>query len=908
MEDNYIEMSPEEFQELVKDFLDESEKHIQVLNEKLLQAESFLKQGKEMSQEDLNAMFRAAHTIKGTASFIKLNKIETLTHEMETILQRIKEKKMPLTMEIVDVLFRAFDTLEGMVESLKDSGEEIGEIEDNVNEIRAILEGKKNIDKVSEEESKKPSNEKYLKQFLVESYENIEGFSNTLVSLEENKNDTSLVNDLFRYIHTIKGSCGIVDADSIHNVTHSMENLLGLIREGKLDIDDNIISLLFEGTDLVKSLLDCLKEGTPCKSEDEVREYCEKLENIYKPIKESSNEKSGEKTGTPASEEIKSGKALTLNDFSADVKEKIDREASTGKSIFSTVIELKKNIPARDMKLLIGEERISKKGKILYEEPNSMDLAAGENPDEDKNVFIVFSTDDKKNVEDFFNVDGVELKDMVKIKGAATDEDKELSEKKAKTESKQTTASKKREDKKSAPIEISTIRVDSHKIDNLMNLSGELIITRARFSQLVSELNSYRDYQREIMYVVENLLGTSEEFSKISKNLLEDLQNESLAFRIEKLLGNLNKYVNDLHLKINKFANTNIINALDEVTSNLGKIASDIQSGVMQTRMIPVEGIFNRFKRVVRDISKQLGKNVVLRLEGEDTELDKKIVDSLSEPLTHMIRNAVDHGIEDAETRKKLGKPVEGTIFLRAYHKGNSFCVEVSDDGKGLDADKIAESALKKGLVTADQIEKMTEKEKLNLIFTPGFSTAEKVTGISGRGVGMDVVKNMISAVNGIIEINTEVGVGTTFILKIPLTLAIIQALLVEVSGEIYAFPFDTVVEIIKVSENEIYSIDGNRTIKLRGHVLGIVDFEKIFGIKVSNDLEDNVIRIVVVTNGVNQIGIQVDKLIGGEEIVIKSLTEHFSRVSGIMGASILGDGRIALIIDPFSVIKSVVN
>ena len=915
MSENYVDMSPEEFQDLVEDFLVESEKHLRILNEKLLQAEDSLKSGNKMSSEDLNAMFRAAHTIKGTASFIKLKKIESLTHEMETILQRLKEGKMELTIEIVDVLFRAFDTLESLLESLKEKGVEEGEIEENVSEIKSILNGEKQ----AKEEEKEPQEfqlqtEKYLKQFLVEGYEYLESFNNTLMNLEENKDNTGLVNELFRLIHTIKGSCGVVDAYDIQKVTHSMENLLVLMRDGKIKPDDNNISILFEGADIVKSLFDALKNNE--KSDKDIDLYCIRIEAILSDFK---TEKKEAPKGQKKDEKEKRAEGKNIVGLITEkAKDLIDSEISFGNAVYAIAFSIIGNIKAKDMKLLLVEEKLSKKGKIIYEEPNSMELAENE-PSGDVRVLIAFSTKEKmQDVKSFLSADGIEDIIVEKIgsaelsdvpddkpdkKGEAVLRDKNEHEKGIPKKS-----SEQNTDKKSAPIEISTIRVDSNKIDHLMNLSGELVITRARFSQILSQFGSFYDSQREISYILDDLVMLSKELRKNVKFFLSKYESDASLIKIGKIVEEVDKTVSVLNEKMHSIGNANIVNALDEVTGSLGKIASDIQSGVMQTRMIPVEGIFSRFKRVVRDISKKLGKSVVLKIEGEDTELDKKIVDSLSEPLTHMIRNAVDHGIEDAETRKAKGKPAEGTIFLRAYHKGNSFCVEVSDDGKGLDAEKIAESAIKKGIVSPEQVEKMNEKEKLNLIFMPGFSTAEKVTGISGRGVGMDVVKNMINAVNGIIEINTEVGVGTTFILKIPLTLAIIQALLVEAGGKIYAFPFDTVVEIVKVSDNEVYSIDGNTTIKLRGHALSIVNFEKIFGIKSNGKNENSLRRVVVVTNGIKQLGIEVDNLIGGEEIVIKSLTEHFSKVSGIMGASILGDGRIALIIDPFSVIKYILQ
>jgi two-component system chemotaxis sensor kinase CheA len=269
-----------------------------------------------------------------------------------------------------------------------------------------------------------------------------------------------------------------------------------------------------------------------------------------------------------------------------------------------------------------------------------------------------------------------------------------------------------------------------------------------------------------------------------------------------------------------------------------------------------------------------------------------------------MIRNAVDHGLEDAGERAKTSKNPVGTILLRASHKGNSMCIEISDDGRGMDADKIASIAVKKGVITEEQSLRMTEKEKLNLIFLPGFSTAQKVTGLSGRGVGMDVVRSMIASFNGVVDITTKMGEGSTFVLKIPLTLAIIQALLVVIGGEVYALPLDAVTEIIKVPKKDIYSVDGNSTVKLRNHALSLIELEKVIKVKPNRELNEDHKRLVIITDGENRLGVEVDSLVGKDEIVIKSFTKHFSRVKGVIGASILADGNVALILDPATIIK----
>jgi two-component system chemotaxis sensor kinase CheA len=430
-----------------------------------------------------------------------------------------------------------------------------------------------------------------------------------------------------------------------------------------------------------------------------------------------------------------------------------------------------------------------------------------------------------------------------------------------------------------------------------------LVIARAGLSRQVSQLSDELSLFKDAVAVTRDSLHMFNQVFTDVRELADAVGDKTGADKTIKEMTDIKTRLEGLEQRFAKSTALMLVHNLDEITGILGKVSSDIQTGVMQSRMVTVDGVFSRFKRIVRDISKELGKEVNLHVSGEDTELDKNIVDRLADPLTHMIRNAMDHGIEDAATRKNANKPPVGTVFLRAMHKGNNICIEVGDDGKGLDANKIAASALKKGLYTQEDLDKMSEKDKYNIIFLPGFSTAEKITDISGRGVGMDVVKNMITSLNGQIDIETQIGHGTIFTMKIPLTLAIIQALLVQVKEEPYAFPLESVVEIIRVPADEIFSVDGNDTVRVRGDALSLVSLHGLLSRGETSAVGEGSRLVVVVTDGDQRLGLVVDALVGEEEIVIKSLTDHFKKVKCISGASVLGDGSIALILDPFSVI-----
>ncbi|GAA7644053.1 chemotaxis histidine kinase/response regulator CheAY2 [Helicobacter pylori] len=381
-----------------------------------------------------------------------------------------------------------------------------------------------------------------------------------------------------------------------------------------------------------------------------------------------------------------------------------------------------------------------------------------------------------------------------------------------------------------------TVRVDVRRLDHLMNLIGELVLGKNRLIRIYSDVEERYDG--------------------------------------EKFLEELN-----------------------QVVSSISAVTTDLQLAVMKTRMQPVGKVFNKFPRMVRDLSRELGKSIELIIEGEETELDKSIVEEIGDPLIHIIRNSCDHGIEPLEERKRLNKPETGKVQLSAYNEGNHIVIKISDDGKGLDPVMLKEKAIEKGVISERDAESMSDREAFNLIFKPGFSTAKVVSNVSGRGVGMDVVKTNIEKLNGIIEIDSEVGVGTTQKLKIPLTLAIIQALLVGVQEEYYAIPLSSVLETVRISQDEIYTVDGKSVLRLRDEVLSLVRLSDIF--KVDAILESNSdVYVVIIGLADQKIGVIVDYLIGQEEVVIKSLGYYLKNTRGIAGATVRGDGKITLIVD----------
>ncbi|MDE7168927.1 MAG: hybrid sensor histidine kinase/response regulator [Mucispirillum sp.] len=556
-----------------------------------------------------------------------------------------------------------------------------------------------------------------VQDFLVETNEIIENLDHDLVELENNQNDLELLNKIFRGAHTMKGSSSFLGFNKLAGLTHHAEDILNKLRKSEMVVTREIMDVLLEFVDKTKQIISDIENGTDNTDPSKVIE---------------------------------------------DLK-----LASEGK--------------------LVGKPKAAQSsGGAAAPAPAAAAPAPAPAP-----------------------------------KPAAPKADA----------------------KPAAPME-QTIRVDVTRLDSLVNLVGELVLSRNRLSQIAGELE-------------------------------------------------------------NKFENEYLVEQLNEVTSAIGMNTTELQLAIMKTRMIAVGKVFNKFPRVVRDIARDTGKEIDLIITGEETELDKSVVEAIGDPLLHMIRNSCDHGVETPDIRMSKGKNPKGQVILSAYHEGNHVVIEIKDDGAGMDPEKLKRKAVEKRVITPDEANGMDDKQAFSLIFKAGFSTADKITNISGRGVGMDVVRTNIEKLNGIISIDSQVGEGSTFYLKLPLTLAIIQALLVEVAGEIFAIPLVSVVETVRITTDEIHSFEGREVLKLRDRVLSLVRLDEAFAL---DALDQEEIYVVVVALAEKQLGFIVDKLIGQEEIVIKSLGEYMGGNPGIAGATITGDGRVRLILDVAGIIDLAQN
>ena len=646
-----------------------------------------------------------------------------------------------------------------------------------------------------------------LEDFLIEAFEMIEEMDQDLVELENNPDDLELLNKIFRVAHTIKGSGSFLNFDKLTHLTHHMEAVLDKARKGELKITPEIMDVILESVDAMKAILEYIRDNGDDSSPDvEIESIVKKLDAIV-------NGKFGSSDASTETEEKK--------------EEKENKEDNKVGGINLDEIT-PDNLDELDLSNLSPEE-LDKVLDKLVEDMNTSPEEEGE---------AIEETEEKKeeNKEDQEKEETEKQETALVVK----QENKTPAQSSSTAISKET--QKKDLQKKIISTKEQTIRVDVKRLDQLMNLIGELVLAKNRLIKI------YNDVEER--------------------------------YEGEKFLEELN-----------------------QVVSSISIVTTDLQIAVMKTRMLPIGKVFNKFPRLVRDLARELGKKVKLIIEGEDTELDKSIIEEIGDPLVHMIRNAIDHGIEPPEERKKLGKPEEGTIWLRAYNEGNMIVIEIKDDGRGMDPEKLKKKAIEKGIITPQEAENMSDKEAFMLIFKPGFSTAEKVTNVSGRGVGMDVVKTNIEKLNGIIEVDSVPGKGTTFKLKIPLTLAIIQALLVASQEDLFAVPLSNVIETVRIVEEDIYTIEGRSVLKLRDEVLPLVNMADIFNIE-KILMPEKYLYVVVLGLGATKIGLIVDRFIGQEEIVIKSLGEFLKGLPGIAGATIRGDGRVTLIVDVASLMK----
>ncbi len=748
-----------EDEQLLREFVVESQEHLSDVENQLLTLES---QGDAMDVALVNKVFRAIHSIKGAAGFLGLETLQSLAHREEEVLNRLRGHELRPTSSVINTLLKATDRLKGLIESIESSNGE--DVTEHLTALERILNGEQDLpttpavptakttpalEAPSESNTTTDVPREALREFLIESYDNLEQLERDLMTLEKNSTSAELINSVFRTVHTVKGTAGFLGFGKLEKLTHVAENILGCVRAGQFPLDSDISAAMFATVDAVRKMLGAIEStGSEGPNDNAV------LVRYLGELQESKLKAAGVEAGKPAQKSNAS-------------KTEVAVPVPAAAAVTEAKVPLAPTAPPTD----------------------SLAATASANP----------------------------TPASAKPKSQTS------------TANNQTNASGSGE----STAADSTIRVDVALLDKLMTRVGELVLARNQILQFNSTLAD---------------------------------------------------------------------SALQGATQRLNLITTELQEGVMKTRMQPIGNVWSKFPRLVRDLATMCEKQVRIEMEGKETELDKTIIEAIKDPLTHLVRNTVDHGIEKPEVRAAKGKPIEGCLTLKAYHEGGQVNIEIVDDGAGLNIDRIKTKAVEKGLITVDQAAKMPDRDVGQLIFLPGFSTAEKVSNVSGRGVGMDVVKTNIEKIGGTVDLQSQPGNGTTIKIKIPLTLAIIPALIVTCDNDRYAIPQVNLLELVRLEGEQtkqgIEWLQGAPVYRLRGRLLPLVYLRSELGAPAVPKTVDDVVNIVVLRADDRQFGLVVDHINDSEEIVVKPLSKQLKNVAVYAGTTIMGDGRVALILD----------
>ena len=695
----------------------------------------------------------------------------------------------------------------------------------------------------------------YLEIFIDESSEHIQTLSDCIMTLEQEPENKDTINEIFRAAHSLKGMAGTMGFKRMQHLTHDMENVFQEVRSDKIKVDSSMIDLLFKCLDAIDSYVENIKSTSDEGTDDN--------EVIIKEL----NDFIAKANGQPVSkqekpqETVTEAKALASSDASQNVldtieltnneKNLIDEAISSGLKIYGMTVTVANDCLLKAARAFLVFRAVEELGQILVYRPSSQDI-------EDEKFDLSFS----------FYVASGEAYDKLEHAASNVSEidkvfGKEITEFHIEGEAEQTAQAceetQKAQEKKEEKAETAKTEPAKPKASN--------------------------DSQKQ---AVSHKKATTSRTVRVDIEKLDMLMNQVSELIIAK---------NSLVAMSSSDGENNNNQSFHEQIEYLERITTNLHESVMKVRMVPIESVTQKYPRMIRDLSRTLNKKMNLVITGEDTELDRTVVDQIGDPLQHLLRNSADHGLESNEVRLERGKPEVGTIFLNAYQEGNNVVIKVGDDGNGINTEAVKAKAIERGIVTAEQAENLSQKDIINFLFMPSFSMAKQITDISGRGVGLDVVKSGIEQLGGDVSVSTELGKGTTFTVRLPLTLAIIQALMVEIRDEIYAIALGSISNIEDIPVKDIKYVQAKEVIHLRGSVIPIIRLDKMLDIEPKEQEPDH-LTVVIVQKGDQQAGLVVDNLIGQQEIVIKSLGKYINGNKLISGATILGDGDVALILD----------
>lgn len=691
-------------------------------------------------------------------------------------------------------------------------------------------------------------NSAYLGVFLDEMDEQLQCLDESLLALESNGCRGETIQRIFRAAHTLKGSSAVMGFKQLNRLTHQMESVLDLIREGQLEVTSELLNILFDCIDFIKQLRYSILGGR--MEEGDTTALLERLKEVRS---------MAPATAGPSEQTVKKIVPARKTVFNHHQKEQIQKALAEGYEVMAIHVQLAEEESMKYVRAKLVEINLVEHGEILVCYPE-LDLIEKDELFSGSIVYILFTKQIQEDINislkqvsqiDSVRIDyitnsnldsfseGVEVQNAGKITEEPSVQRVENTGKDAGN-----VQPKENNGTPESKVQVAqTVRVDVDRLEGLLNLVGELIIDNTRLHSIRSKLSE-------------------------------------------------------------QFKNNSDINVLNDIANHLNMVISDLQEGMMKTRMLPIEHLFGRFPRMIRDLAQKSNKEIDIIIEGKETELDRTLIEEISDPLIHILRNSADHGLELPEEREALGKPRRGTILLRASHQGNMIVITIGDDGRGIDVDKVKETAIRKGFVTAEEAAQMSDNELVLLIFRSGFSTAPKVTDLSGRGVGMDIVKSHIEKLNGVIDIETTPGEGTVFTIKVPLTLAIIRSLLVKLGTSTFAVPLVNVVEIFRLKKADILTVQGKEVCKFRNQVLPLVRLHRKLQVQEEQETGQDRLFVVIVGLADKRVCLVVDQTIGNQEIVIKSLGNYIGNVAYIAGSTILGDGHVAHILDVASITR----
>lgn len=683
----------------------------------------------------------------------------------------------------------------------------------------------------------------YLEIFLDETKEHLQSLNTEILNLEQDPENTDTINEIFRAAHSLKGMAGTMGYKRMQNLTHDMENVFSEVRNGTIKVKGNMIDILFQCLDALEEYLNNIQE-----TGDEGTNENEPLIKLLNDVLDSKEggEPQVEKKTQPKAEASDGDGAKWKNIKFDDTQKRVLAEAvDQGKKVYGITVKVQESCILKAARAFLVFKALEELGEVLISNPSVQDI-------EDERFELDFSL--------IFVSDSSLEKILDSIKSVSEIEDAQG----ASVEDEQMGS-------------IAAIETDKSTAPAVVAEEGENAPVAEKANQPAPAPKA------------------AEKKAPVSKPVV----NRTVRVDIEKLdvLMNL---VSELIIAKNSLVSASVgdrNNSVNEHIEYLESVTTNLHESVMKVRMVPIESVVNKFPRMIRDLSKKLDKKMELYMSGEETELDRTVVDEIGDPLMHLLRNAADHGLESGAVRKSKGKPEVGSIFLDAYQDGNNVVIEVRDDGAGINTAAVKEKAIMKGVITPEQGENMSEQEIINLLFSAGFSTSEVVSDVSGRGVGLDVVKSKIESLSGEVEVKSKIDIGSTWTIRLPLTLAIIQALMVDVGGEKYAISLGSIQTIEDIIPSDIKTVQNKEVIHLRGIVIPLIRLSEVLDIASKKNPEDNM-TVVIVKKGDRLSGIVVDELMGQQEIVIKSLGKYITRCKVISGATILGDGEVALILD----------